>query len=405
VLYHRGLALCEEGKLDAAVEQTNAAIATWPPVSFAGYGFLHHTLLTYYYWSGTLNELERTAQQLRARFRPEQFPAWRATLRYYMAIVHIEQGAFDAAEHLLLQVIDPSAAGMLGTRSRAILKLAELAAYTGRREALAAAVEPLALGARAIYHEEQPLVLKAAAAMVALALGDDVAALRWARAETGVVRAATLALGQVPLARAEILLAGDRQDLGTAITLLKSHLAGAISLRLAGGAMQTAILLALACRRLGQGAAALHALETAVALGCNLGYRWSFYRHGEAMREMLHALRGSAQTSAAVATLLGAFPHPAAPSVPPMPAAAPRGGASKFIDGFEPLTVREHQVLQLLAQNLTNKEIGRALHVSTFTVRNHTVNIYQKLAVASRREAITRAAALGLLPPVGSTLT
>jgi LuxR family maltose regulon positive regulatory protein len=66
---------------------------------------------------------------------------------------------------------------------------------------------------------------------------------------------------------------------------------------------------------------------------------------------------------------------------------------------FEPLTNRELEVLQLLAERLTNKEIGMRLGISMLTVKRHTINIYSKLDVHGRLEAVTKARGSGLLPP------
>jgi len=66
---------------------------------------------------------------------------------------------------------------------------------------------------------------------------------------------------------------------------------------------------------------------------------------------------------------------------------------------IEPLTERELEVLGLLAQRLSNKEIAHELSISPMTVKRHTINIYQKLLVQSRREAVATASALGILLP------
>ncbi len=63
------------------------------------------------------------------------------------------------------------------------------------------------------------------------------------------------------------------------------------------------------------------------------------------------------------------------------------------------LTAREREVLRAMASGLRNKEIARQLYVSERTVTFHLANIYQKLGVTSRTEALRRALDLGLLHP------
>ena len=72
-------------------------------------------------------------------------------------------------------------------------------------------------------------------------------------------------------------------------------------------------------------------------------------------------------------------PHPAAPP-----------------DAFPELTEREREILELLARHETNPEIAKRLHLSPKTVRNHVSNIFDKLQVAGRAEAIVRARDAGL---------
>jgi DNA-binding CsgD family transcriptional regulator len=63
----------------------------------------------------------------------------------------------------------------------------------------------------------------------------------------------------------------------------------------------------------------------------------------------------------------------------------------------EPLTNRELDILELLAQQLNNKEIAEKLFISNSTVKAHLVNIYRKLNVPNRREAIEKTMKIGIL--------
>ena len=68
----------------------------------------------------------------------------------------------------------------------------------------------------------------------------------------------------------------------------------------------------------------------------------------------------------------------------------------------ELLTVREEEVLRLLAEGLTNREIAHQLQLSLATVKVHVRHIIAKLGVSDRTQAVVRAIQLGLLPDVGS---
>jgi DNA-binding NarL/FixJ family response regulator len=58
------------------------------------------------------------------------------------------------------------------------------------------------------------------------------------------------------------------------------------------------------------------------------------------------------------------------------------------------LTKREHEVVELVCQGLTNREIGRTLYIEETTVKAHVRSICKKLGVRSRTEAAIRASEL-----------
>jgi LuxR family maltose regulon positive regulatory protein len=86
--------------------------------------------------------------------------------------------------------------------------------------------------------------------------------------------------------------------------------------------------------------------------------------------------------------LLAAFPKPGEPPAVP-PSAQPL---------IEPLSERELEVLTAIAEGLSNQETARRLYISERTVKWHASNIYGKLQVSNRTEAVAKARSLGILP-------
>ena len=82
--------------------------------------------------------------------------------------------------------------------------------------------------------------------------------------------------------------------------------------------------------------------------------------------------------------------------VAPGPARDPNQAATGS-DSADELSERELAVLRLLSSQLSLREIGNELYVSQNTVKTHTRNIYAKLRVSSRQQAVRRARELGLL--------
>ena len=127
----------------------------------------------------------------------------------------------------------------------------------------------------------------------------------------------------------------------------------------------------------------------------------------------LRAQWGRELTGAAVAIValvvgwrLAQRPEPAArpaaaPSVQEV-AAADAGAAAVAAppaDLAASLSMREREVLGLLADGLSNKELARALGVSENTIKTHVANLYAKLGVGKRTEALAAARRLGLDRP------
>jgi DNA-binding NarL/FixJ family response regulator len=101
----------------------------------------------------------------------------------------------------------------------------------------------------------------------------------------------------------------------------------------------------------------------------------------EMLRVVRAVARGEALFGPAIASRLASFfqiPSPAPETV------------------FPELTSRERELLELIAQGLSNQEIAAQLTISIKTVRNHVSNIFNKLQVADRVQAVIRARDAGL---------
>ena len=61
---------------------------------------------------------------------------------------------------------------------------------------------------------------------------------------------------------------------------------------------------------------------------------------------------------------------------------------SKRARNLEKLSRQELEILLLLAQGMSNKEIGLRLHITEKTVRNHLTHVFRKLGVARRQQAV-----------------
>jgi LuxR family maltose regulon positive regulatory protein len=135
----------------------------------------------------------------------------------------------------------------------------------------------------------------------------------------------------------------------------------------------------------GDSSAAIAALRDAVTLAEPERYVRLFVEEGPPMAALLRALRKQPDAPPYVSALIAATVSQ--PS---------RGSIAQTL--VDPLSERELDVLRLLAGDLGGPAIARQLFVSLNTVRTHTKNIYSKLGVTGRRDAVRQARELGLIP-------
>lgn len=145
-------------------------------------------------------------------------------------------------------------------------------------------------------------------------------------------------------------------------------------------------LVALAYQAMGEKDQAIKSIERAISLAEAGGFIRTIVGEGEAMRVLL--------MQAARRGIIPGYTHRLIDAFTALPAEKISPEVSTV---SEALSQREVDVLNLLAIGMTNQEIAGQLYISLRTVKFHTGNIFSKLGVTNRTQAVARARQLGLL--------
>jgi len=184
----------------------------------------------------------------------------------------------------------------------------------------------------------------------------------------------------VDVVRARLLLATGEPE--AAVEALERASAPAL---LARTRIERLVLHAVALDQAGERERATSMFEEAVALAEPSGHRWSFLTIGSHAEPLL---RDRIRRGTSHRAFIGELLDPLAESERPC---RPKAQL------LEPLTDREQMILRYLPTTLSNREMAAELFVSTNTVKSHLRNIYRKLDVERRKEAVVRARELQLL--------
>jgi len=157
--------------------------------------------------------------------------------------------------------------------------------------------------------------------------------------------------------------------------------------------LKVMVLQAVALHAHGEKDNAVQLLGDALALAEPGGFIRIFVDEGSPMAQLLSEATAHGIMPDYIGKLLAVFEAEEQKSedesyLPPAPPAQPL---------IEPLSQRELEVLQLIAQGLSNREISERLFLALSTVKGHNWNIFGKLQVQRRTEAVARARELGLL--------
>jgi len=185
-----------------------------------------------------------------------------------------------------------------------------------------------------------------------------------------------------------------QEQLNEAGILLQRLLERAQKREYISGVIQILMLQALVFRAGGETTQAMTTLEQALTLAEPGGFIRIFADEGPPMSNLLYEALKREIAPEYVQRLLAAFPVTV-----PEKAASMKSQVSQS-NLIEPLSDREIEVLELLAKGYTNQVIASRLVLSPHTIKTHTRNIYSKLSVNNRTQAVGRARTLGILPPI-----
>jgi LuxR family maltose regulon positive regulatory protein len=216
-----------------------------------------------------------------------------------------------------------------------------------------------------------------------LARGNREAVTQWAhRSELSTLDEITIQKEAEYLAFTRACLAIG--DFHQALQFSKQLIIFAEKLGRVGSLIETLNLRALVYQAKNDQSQALFSLQRSLKLAEPEGYVRTFIDEGKAMESLLRLAQTWEISSSYISQLLGVFQETASPSPP----------STQLID---PLSDREIEVLHLIVNGLSNREIAEELVVAVSTIKTHVNHIYRKLEVNSRTQAVAKSQQLGLL--------
>ncbi len=370
---------------------------------------------------GTLQSAQHAVRVSQATDQQRETLGWG---HYFLASGYYQRNDLAAAEWHAHAVQEQRHVCHRITVLQSAIVLAAIHQARGRPDEARRALDRVSSYLAEIHSEALLPLAQAFGAELAAMQGDLETAGRWATTVGPLVPLGIMAFFYAPqLTLPKVLLLmntpASRQQAAEALSRLHAFVTSTHNTRFT---MDVLALQALCHNAQGNEPAALQALEQAVALAQPGGFIRVFVDLGPAMAGLVERLVRRGIAPGYIEQILNAFPSlhsgrsspslhsgrsspslHSGPSSPPIPSSSshpllPSTSLASQANLIEPLTNRELEILALLGQRFSAKEIAQRLVISEATTKKHTANIFQKLAVNNRREAVTAAIALGLLP-------
>jgi LuxR family maltose regulon positive regulatory protein len=318
---------------------------------------------------------------------------------YLQGLIHVQRCEWEAA----VEFLDRSVAqrfllhALAAADSMIGLMLAHQA--LGREDETQAALQTLSEYIASLTNPAMENLAVSAGARLAILQGQSEAARRWVEAIEPLPEGAQLWWIEVPLVTRcrSMIAAGSPGGLTEAVARLQEFAALSEAQHNTLHLVEALTLLAMAYEKQGKTKEALEVLKRSVNMAGKGNVLLPFVELGTSMVDLLKKLTGEREFVARVERLVIAFGMPMDRSIAPEagagkpPTGRPDGQRAVAGRNLQSLTNRELDVLEFLALRLQNKEIAARLNISHQTVGSHLKQIYQKLGVQGRREAVERA--------------
>jgi len=382
-----GASLQAQGEGETAVSRLQQAIDDPAPLGpaliqlYLALSFIHWT-------SGNLVAMKQTAERfivLSEKLRQATAPAC-----WVSGIYHYERNQLDAAQQKFEETVALHYSTNFVAACDSWLALARICQE--RRDFAQAQTHLDAVRAETLRLENRDLlpVIDAVQAYQWLLQGDTDAALRWALAFDPERSPEWTLLTFMPhLFWVRIFVAhGPAPELRIVQQSLLSKITHAQEHQFTRFALQLLTHLALVQLKLGDRDQALRSLEKALRLAQPGGFIRSIVDADPAIKPLLEQLYGKGFVPHYLEQLTVAFSENGRTEAPQ---SAPVQEMATL------LTLREKEILQMMQDGLNNTEIAQGLVISVHTVKRHASNIYRKLDVENRRQAVYKAQQTGIL--------